>query len=205
MYFRITVPKVWIVVCMAVLSSRVWAGQRPAAPTSEPGIRIIVVPSASQAQTILDQLKQGRDFAELAKATSSDPTAADGGYMGRPDPATLCPELRDTLKGVSAGQFTGIVQVPGGYAILKILPESEVPQRDPNSAPLPSVTSACALRPAILVSGFGEADTIFRNFPKPDGWERDLRQICAIRKESISIVQARLDRALDPRNPALTQ
>jgi hypothetical protein len=202
MYFRITVLKVWIAVCMAVLSSRVCAGQSPSSPPSEPGIRIIVVPSASQAQTILDQLKQGRDFAEIAKAMSSDPTAADGGYIGRPDPAMLCPELRDTLKGVSAGQFTGIVQVPGGYAILKVLPESELPQRDSKSVALPSATSACALRPAILVSGFGEADTIFRNFPKPDGWDRDLRQICAIRKTSIPIVQGRLDRALDPRNPA---
>lgn len=190
--------------CVAVLSSRVCASQSSPSP-SEPGIRIIVVPSIPQAQTILDQLQQGRDFAEVATQMSSDPTAADGGYMGRPDPGTLCPELRDTMKGISAGHVTGIVQVPGGYAILKILRESEVPERNPNSAPLPSATSACALRPAILVSGFAEADTIFRNFPKPEGWERDLRQICAIRKESIAIVQDRLDRALDPRNPALSQ
>jgi FG-GAP-like repeat/ASPIC and UnbV/PPIC-type PPIASE domain len=201
MHFRITVPRVWIALCTALLSLKVCVAQTPPSPQNEPGIRVIVVASASQARAILDQLKLGQDFAEIAKGMSTDPTAADGGYMGRPDPATLCPELRDTLKGVSAGQFTGIVQVPGGYAILKVLPESEVPKRDPNSSLLPSATSACALRPAVQVSGFGEADTIFQRFPKADGWDRDLQKICAIRKSSIPIVQQRLDGALDQRNP----
>ena len=132
---------------------------------------------------------------------SADPTSADGGYMGRPSPSELCPELRDTLKGVAAGQFTGIVQVPAGYAILKVLPESEVPQRNANSAPLPWATAACALHPAILVSGFGEADAIYRGFPKSEGWDRDLQQICAIRRVSVPVVLDRLDKARDPGNP----
>lgn len=132
---------------------------------------------------------------------SSDPTSADGGYMGRPDPGSLCAELRDALDGVAPGKLTNVVQVPAGYAILKVLPDSEIPPQTANSPPLPTATAACALRPAVLVSGFGEADTIFRNFPKSEGWDRDLQQICAIRQLSIPITLERLDKALDPRSP----
>jgi len=200
MHFRTTVLKIWIAGLVAVLSLDV-CGQNPPPPASAPGIRIIVVASSSKAQEILDQLKLGKDFAEIAQKMSADPTSADGGYMGRPSPSELCPELRDKLKGVAAGQFTGIVQVPAGYAILKVLPESEVPQRNANSAPLPWATAACALHPAILVSGFGEADAIYRGFPKTEGWDRDLQQICAIRRVSVPVVLDRLDRALNPANP----
>jgi len=132
---------------------------------------------------------------------SSDPTSADGGYMGRPDPGSLCAELRDALDGVAPGKLTNVVQVPAGYAILKVLPDSEIPPQTANSPPLPTATAACVLRPAVLVSGFGEADTIFRNFPKSEGWDRDLQQICAIRQLSIPITLERLDKALDPRSP----
>ena len=188
---------------MAVFLLDICWGQNPPppAPPNAPGLRIIVVASSSKAQEILDQLKQGKDFAEIAKTASVDSTGPGGGYMGRPDPATLCPDLRDALKGVGAGQLSGIVQVPAGYAILKVMAESEVPQENPNSTPLPWATQACALRPAILVSGFSEADAIYKAFPKSDGWDRDLQQICAIRTVSIPVVQDRLDKALDPKNP----
>lgn len=195
---RRAVLKFWIPACLALLSFGACWGQSSSQPPTAPGVRIIVVASFSQAQEILDQLKQGKDFAELAQSKSSDPTSTNGGYMGRPTPGTLCTELADALKGVAAGQITHIVQVPAGYAILKVLPESEVPQQSVNSAPLPWATAACALHTTILVSGFGEAMTIFREFPKSDGWERDLRQICGISQVSVPVTLDRLDRALTP-------
>ena len=190
-----------ITACLAVFALGVCWGQSSSPPPIAPGVRIIVVASFSQAQEILDQLTQGKDFAQLAQAKSSDPTSTNGGYMGRPAPGTLCTELTNALKGVGVGQFTNIVQVPSGYAILKVLPESEVPQQSVNSAPLPWATAACALHTTILVSGFGEAMTIFREFPKSDGWERDLRQICGISQVSVPVTLDRLDKALDPRSP----
>src|SRR5579863_6611665 len=170
MHSRISILKVFSVLSAALfLPGTGWA---QSAGQSAPGLRIIVVATSSKAQEVLDQLKQGRDFSELAKAKSVDSTAANGGYLGRPDPGTLCTELRDALKGLTGGQFTGIVQVPAGYAILKVLPESEVPAGNVNSTPLPWATAACSVHPAILVSGFGEAITIFREFPKSEGWDR---------------------------------
>src|ERR1700722_2905682 len=201
MHFRIACLKVWIAACVAVVSLGICWGQSSPLPQPSPGLRIIVVSFSSHAQEILGQLKQGKDFAELAHAKSLDPTATNGGYMGRPDPGALCTELRVALKGVVAGDITGIVQVPAGYAILKVLLESEVPQQNLNSAPLPWATAACAVHPTILVSGFGEAMTIFREFPKSDGWNRDLHQICAISKVSVPITLDRLDEALIPGSP----
>jgi ASPIC and UnbV/FG-GAP-like repeat/PPIC-type PPIASE domain len=195
--------KIWIALCTALFSVAICAGQNSpaAAPAKAPGIRIIVVATSVRAQEILDQLKQGGDFAEIARKKSSDPTSVDGGYMGRPDAAMLCQELRDALQGVAPGDLTRIVQVPAGYAILKVLPESEVPQRGANSTPLPWATAACALHPAIAVSGFGEAMTIFREFPKSEGWNRDLLQICAISHVAVPVTLDRLDKALDPKSP----
>ena len=210
MLLRMTRLKVRIAASVAVISFGICSGQSSPGqssgrssplPLPAPALRIIVVASSSQAQEILDQLKQGKDFAELAHAKSLDPTATNGGYMGRPDPGALCTELRDALKGIAAGEITGIIQVPAGYAILKVLPESEVPQQNLNSAPLPWASAACAVHPTILVSGFGEAMTIFREFPKSDGWDRDLHQICAIAKVSIPVTLDRLDSALTPDSP----
>ncbi len=45
--------------------------------------------------------------------------------MGQVDPATLRPELREALKGISPGQTTGVVKVPTGFAILKVLTASD--------------------------------------------------------------------------------
>ena len=199
-----TTLKVLIALFTANLCLGICAGQdssSSAPPSLPPGVRIIFVPSFSQAQEILDQLNQGKDFAELAQAKSSDPTSNNGGYMGRPEPGTLCPELKDALDGVAAGQVTRIVQVPAGYAILKVLPESEVPRENVNSAPLPFATAACALHTTILVSGFGEAMTVYKEFPKSDGWNRDLHQICGISQVSVPITLDRLDKALIPGSP----
>jgi tetratricopeptide (TPR) repeat protein len=190
---------VWIAAWIAIFPFAFGSAQTMAPTPLWPGLRIIVVPSASQAQRVLDELNNGGDFAALAQKMSSDPTSAEGGFMGRPDPATFCPEIRDALKKVAPGNVTGVVQVPAGYAILKVLADADLPQGEANITP--AATAACALRPAVLVSGFGEADTIFRDFPKSAGWNRDLRQICAIRQVSIPIMLERLDKALTPGSP----
>src|ERR1700733_2405024 len=138
MHFRMTALRGWVAGCLATLAVSIASGQTSAEAPRPAGLRIIVATTSAQGQEVLDQLKQGKDFADIAKAISADPTGAGGGYMGRPNPAELCPELKDALKGLASGQVTGLVGVPGGYAILKVLPDSEVPPENPNSAPLPA-------------------------------------------------------------------
>src|SRR5262252_4233100 len=91
----------------------------------EVALQVIVVTTPEQANQVLARLKAGYDFASLAKEKSIDPTADSGGYMGRMDPASLRPELRDALAGVGPGQISAVAQIPSGYAILKALPESK--------------------------------------------------------------------------------
>ena len=67
-------------------------------PPTTLDLRIIVVDSSTKADHLLQRLKAGEDFATLARELSIDPTASDGGYMGRVDPSTLRSELRNALK-----------------------------------------------------------------------------------------------------------
>ena len=112
-----------ICVCVSSFSLLCFAWQAPA--SGAVGLRIIVVSSPTDAQQILQRLKKGEDFAALAKAKSTDPTADDGGFMGKLDPATLRPELRAALQGLSPGQLTDVIKIPSGYAILQIMPEEQ--------------------------------------------------------------------------------
>src|SRR5579863_2730422 len=185
----------WCLICTSGLFSQA-SGQ------AQVELRIIVVESATQANRILDRLRKGDDFAAVAKEVSVDPTASDGGYMGRLDPATLRPELRNALQGVEPGKFTAAVHTSSGYAILKVVSPGESTSLQ-NTAPariLPS-SAADTIRYAPNVGGKGEADLAYRNFPKPDGWNQSLRAMCDIRQESLAQVISHILKSLDPANP----
>jgi tetratricopeptide (TPR) repeat protein len=165
-------------------------------------LRIIVVDSSTKADRIVQRLKTGEDFAALARELSLDPTASDGGAMGRVDPSGLRSELRDALKGVGAGQLTNIVRVPSGYAILKVVGPGDAAAVQ-NTSPariLPSAATG-AIRYAPNVGGKGEADLAFRNFAKPEGWSQDLPTLCRIRQQSMASVIDQVEKSLDPANP----
>jgi hypothetical protein len=163
---------------------------------------IIVVESPSQADRVLQRVKNGEDFAALAKELSIDPTASDGGSLGLVDPAALRPELRDAVKSLSVGETSSVVQTHSGYAILKMIPPTTSAPLQ-NTAPariLPSSATG-AIRYAPNVGGKGEADLAFRNFPKPDGWNQNLRAMCDIRTQSLASVIDSILKSLDPANP----
>jgi tetratricopeptide (TPR) repeat protein len=165
-------------------------------------LRIIVVDSSDKADRIVQRLKGGEDFAALARELSIDPTASDGGAMGRVDPSGLRSELRDALKGFGAGQVTNIVRVPSGYAILKIVAPGDgaAVQNTSPARILPSAATG-AIRYAPNVGGKGEADLAFRNFAKPEGWSQDLPTLCRIRQRSMASVIDQVEKSLDPANP----
>src|SRR6202022_1820838 len=84
-------------------------------------LQIIVMNSLAEAEQIIDRLKSGEDFTALALEKSVDPTADSGGYLGNLDASKLRPELRDALRGLGPGQITTIVQIPEGYAVVKVM------------------------------------------------------------------------------------
>src|SRR5580692_6300759 len=89
-----------------ILSSAFGQGDSRDIPVS-----IIVVATETEAAQVIAQVKNGEDFGALARSKSTDPTANDSGYMGVINPAKLRAELRDALRGVPAGQISGIAKI----------------------------------------------------------------------------------------------
>lgn len=163
------------------LSPPVIAQQERAA--EEIHLGIIVSATATAAEEVRNELNAGADFGLLAREKSIDPTSNSGGDLGNLKLAGLRQELREALIGIKAGQISKIVQIPSGFAILKILPAaSEV--EDLNPRRLLALSASGAIRFGPSVGGLIEADAVFKEYSKPDGWNRDLRLACEIRKGS---------------------
>lgn len=82
----------------------------------------------SRAEAALAALRAGRAFEEVAEEFSEDPpSAARGGempyYYSR---RNATPAVRDTLFRLQVGQVSGLVPIPRGYEIFKVLDERQV-------------------------------------------------------------------------------
>jgi tetratricopeptide (TPR) repeat protein len=169
------------------------------APQRAIPVRVIIVASAEEAGKILERLKGGADFGVLAREKSVDATAADGGFMGEVNPETLRAELRDALKGLSAGQLSPVVKLPGGFAVVKVLPPNEIADFDAaEQARQYAIHALGNVRPSFDISGLNETEAALANFPKPDDWYQDLRGMCEMRERSRAAAKARAERYLSP-------
>ena len=168
-------------------------------------LQIIVVDSSDKAHQILDRLREREDFAAIARKESIDPSATEGGYLGLIDLLTLRPELRDALKGIESGRMTGVIAVPSGFVILKVLSRSQ-PAGGQGMGPGQNRDSSLAGKGAIRypadVAGQVIADMLFQKFRKPANWGQDLPAICNIRKQSLAQGIARLEELFTPENRA---
>jgi hypothetical protein len=214
--------------CAAVLASAlsaVLAFGRPAA--AEPvRLQILVLETPDKAEQALAQLKAGGDFATLARAASVDASGKDGGNLGEIEPEMLGASLQQALEGVAPGHVTGIVKLPTGYAILKVVSRGAVPK-----AGAPPRTAAAARKPAAparpkaaaqaeatpedpavaagrpkfgsvkyepSTSGANDADLLFRKLSRemPAGWNYDLKALCEVRQGTVAVSIDRLGQVL---------
>jgi len=195
--------------------------QAEQAPPTTVELRIIVVSSQTEAEQLVRQLQTGEDFAAMARQKSIDPSASDGGSLGRLDPATLRTELRDALKGALPGEIKGPVKIPTGYAILKVEGATATAGSVPVAIPAPVqgappiISTGQGMTPtAILalagrgkiayppdVSGAVEFEVAFRNLPKPPDWDRNLHSVCEARKQTLALAVDHLKQLLDPNDP----
>jgi tetratricopeptide (TPR) repeat protein len=186
-----------LLLCLAVAPQR----GRGEAPGTVP-IGIIVVASLEEANSVLNRLKSGDDFAALAREHSIDPTAGGGGEF-QADPENLRLELRDALRSIQTGQVTGIVKIPTGFAILKLL---KLTRAEDDSAVDRTRTLAVSgpsnVRLTPGVAGYSEFYEAFRS-SIPTGaagrdWAVDLKGVCALREQAprnaIAAMQERLTR-----------
>src|SRR5215831_15502016 len=108
-------------VLTAVLVSAAIASRMPlSAQFDLETLRIIVVSSREEAQRLLERVRNGADFASLARSSSVDSSASDGGLLGRIAISTLRPDLQTVLRGLVAGQITPVVQIPTGFAFIRV-------------------------------------------------------------------------------------
>jgi hypothetical protein len=161
------------------------AGQ-PDRPSGTPGLRILVADDASEAERLRERVVQGADFSALARAESSDPTAADGGRIGSIPIARLRPELRDALRGVGPGELTAIVRIPTGFAFLMVDQEGAAAGPPPDRARLEALLATGSVKYVLDVGGLPEAEAVLRDYPKPPGWDMSPQSICRARTASLA-------------------
>jgi peptidyl-prolyl cis-trans isomerase D len=75
----------------------------------------------SEAQKVLDEVKKGKDFSELAKKYSQDPSAAqNGGDLGYFKRHEMVDAFSDAAFAMKPGQISDLVRSPYGFHIIKV-------------------------------------------------------------------------------------
>lgn len=75
----------------------------------------------ARAEVLLDKIKAGVDFAQLAKANSDDPgSAKNGGDLNFFGKGQMIPPFEKTAFELEIGQVSGIVETRFGYHIIKL-------------------------------------------------------------------------------------
>ena len=75
-----------------------------------------------KALALLDSLKAGKDFAELAKKYSDDPgSAAQGGDLGFVKKGVFYPEFEAAAFKLNVGETSGVVESPVGFHIIQLI------------------------------------------------------------------------------------
>jgi parvulin-like peptidyl-prolyl isomerase len=81
----------------------------------------ILLRTREEAEQVLSKVRQGEDFAQLAKDYSIDlPKARDGGKMGVVELGKLLPEIENAISKMKAGEVSDIVKTGYGYQIIKV-------------------------------------------------------------------------------------
>ncbi len=82
----------------------------------------ILVKTQAQAQSIIDQLGKGANFEALAKANSSDQSAAQGGDLGWFKKGDMVQSFADAAFALKPGEYSKTpVQSPYGWHVIKVL------------------------------------------------------------------------------------
>jgi peptidyl-prolyl cis-trans isomerase SurA len=74
----------------------------------------------AKANSLLDQIKKGAAFDDVAKKSSDGPSAAQGGDLGQFKRGTLSKELEDRTFAMKAGEITDVIRTKQGFVILKV-------------------------------------------------------------------------------------
>jgi peptidyl-prolyl cis-trans isomerase C len=98
-------------------------------PQQEVHAMHILVKTKEEAEKIIAELESGKDFTELAKANSTDPSAAqNGGDLGFFSKGQMVPEFEAATFALKDGEYTKTpVQTQFGFHVIKKVEERNVP------------------------------------------------------------------------------
>ncbi len=91
-----------------------------AAPGIEYNASHILVATEAEAKDLKAQLDAGADFAELAKAHSTDGSAAGGGSLGWFGPGMMVKPFEDAVVALKPGEIAGPIQTQFGWHIIRL-------------------------------------------------------------------------------------
>ncbi len=89
-------------------------------PAPEFNASHILVDSEDKAKELKAQIDGGASFADVAKANSSDGSAADGGDLGWFGLGQMVPEFETTVQAMQVGQVSDPVKTQFGWHIIKL-------------------------------------------------------------------------------------
>ena len=72
-------------------------------------------------EDILARLRNGEDFAELARQLSEGPGADEGGDLGVIEMVQLDPDLKKAIEGLEVGEYTDLITKENGIQIIKLI------------------------------------------------------------------------------------
>ncbi|HWU40730.1 MAG TPA: peptidylprolyl isomerase, partial [Candidatus Acidoferrum sp.] len=99
---------------------KMYEENKPLFTTETVRVSHIMVKTAEEADAILKELQEGKDFAELAKAKSQDTGSAEkGGDLGELRHGQTVQEFEDEAFHLKPGELSPVIKTQYGYHILK--------------------------------------------------------------------------------------
>ncbi len=87
-------------------------------------IRVSEIVSETEAKRrlndLLDRIKHGEDFGELARLYSQDGAAPKGGDLGWVNPGDLVPEFERAMDALKDGEVSDVVRTPFGFHLIMV-------------------------------------------------------------------------------------
>ncbi len=91
--------------------------QQPAPAGDDPQA---IATAETKARALLDSIRKGAAFDDVARKNSDGPTAAQGGDIGYFKRGTLAKSLEDVTFGLKAGEVSDVIRTKQGFVVLKV-------------------------------------------------------------------------------------
>ncbi|WP_299787498.1 peptidylprolyl isomerase [uncultured Marivita sp.] len=89
-------------------------------PTEEFNASHILVETEEEAAAIVEELKGGADFAEVAREKSTGPSGPNGGQLGWFGPGMMVPEFEAAVETLEVGAISDPVQTQFGWHVITL-------------------------------------------------------------------------------------